>query len=153
GYVYPYLAPKSDQLELPDSWDEMLFNSGKWGNGWNAFFGYADGTNRNALDRQVKPYEKANVGDKGYPDGLTADLAVEKLKQLANRNHPCFLAVGFFKPHLLFNAPKKYWDLYDESKIPLTHSPNIPQNINKASLNESGEFNGYKYGDEVASLE
>lgn len=153
GYVYPYLAPKSNKLELPYSWDEMLFDPGKWGNGWNAFFGYADASNRNSLKSQVKPYEAADVSDDGYPDGLTANLAVKKLKELGKKNQPFFLAVGFFKPHLPFNAPKKYWDLYDESKISLTPSPGIPQNVNKASLIESGEFNSYQLGDEKASLE
>ena len=29
------------------------------------------------------------------------------------------MACGFWKPHLPFNAPKKYWDLYDREKIPV----------------------------------
>jgi arylsulfatase A-like enzyme len=153
GYVYPYLSPRSDKLELPYSWDEMLFNPGKWGTGWNAFFGYANGNNRNNLDNKVKPYEEADVNDEGYPDGLTADLAIKKLQELGRKDQPFFLAVGFFKPHLPFNSPKKYWDMYDESKISLTPSPGIPKNVNKASLNESDEFNQYKLGDEEASLE
>ncbi len=152
GYIYKYLQPKGKEMELPYSWNEMLFNPGKWGTGWNAFFGYADGTNRNQLNGGTKPYEAANVDDESYPDGLTATLAVKKLKELAAKNKPFFLGVGFFKPHLPFNAPKKYWDLYDESKIPLTPSPGIPINVNQASLHESGEFNGYKTGDEKAAL-
>lgn len=153
GYVYGYKEPKSAKLELPHSWDEMLFDPGKWGTGWNAFFGYADGTDRNSLNSEAKPYESADVGDDGYPDGLTAALAVKKLQELKARHQPFFLGVGFFKPHLPFTAPKKYWDLYDEAKIPLTPSPDIPLNVNKASLHESDEFNQYKRGDEKASLE
>lgn len=153
GYVYPYTAPRSNQLELPYSWDEMLFNPGKWGTGWNAFFGYADGSNRTVLKAQVKPYESADVNDESYPDGLSAALAVEKLRELSARSQPFFLAVGFFKPHLPFTAPKKYWDLYDESKIPLTPSPGIPLNVNKKSLHQSAEFNQYRLGDEKASLD
>lgn len=49
-------APKTEKPELPYSWDEMLFDAGKWGNGWNAFFGYADGSNRQSRKKQVKPY-------------------------------------------------------------------------------------------------
>lgn len=153
GYIYDYLAPKSDRLELPYSWDEMLFDPGRWGNGWNAFFGYADGSDRNHRHNQVKPYEAADVDDEGYPDGLTARLAVKKIHELAGRDQPFFLAVGFLKPHLPFNAPRKYWDLYDESAIPLTPSPGIPENVNKASLMQSGEFNSYRLGDEAASLQ
>lgn len=153
GYVYPYTAPRSDKLELPYSWNEMLFNPGKWGTGWNAFFGYANGNNRNTLKKEVKPYEEADVNDEGYPDGLTADLAVKTMKRLAQKDQPFFLAVGFFKPHLPFNAPKKYWDLYDESKISITHSPDIPKNVNKASLFNSDEFNQYKLGEEHPTLD
>jgi iduronate 2-sulfatase len=152
GYLYKYLSPKGTEMELPKSWDEMLLDAGKWGTGWNAFFGYASGTNRNKLKGEVKPYENQEVDDESYPDGLTAKLAVSKLRELAGKDQPFFLGVGFFKPHLPFNAPKKYWDLYDESKIALTNSPELPQNVNPASFHQSGEFNGYKLGDEKASL-
>lgn len=153
GYVYPYNKERSNQLELPNSWNEMLFNPGKWKTGWNAFFGYADGTDRNTKKANVPPYEAAPVGDDGYPDGLTAELAVEQIEKLAGKGQPFFLGVGFFKPHLPFTAPKKYWDLYNENDIPLTPSPDIPANIHKASLHESAEFNQYKLGDEKASLQ
>ncbi len=153
GYVYGYEEPKSDQLELPYSWDEMLFDSGKWGTGHNAFFGYADGSNRQSRKKQVKPYESADVDDEGYPDGLSAKLAVSKLQELAKKDRPFLLSVGFFKPHLPFTAPKKYWDLYDEAKISLTPSPDIPENVHLASLHNSSEFNSYQAGEEKPSLE
>ena len=152
GYVYGYLKPKSNVRELPYSWDEMLFNPGKWGTGHNAFFGYANGTNRNTLKRMVKPYERGEVDDTGYVDGLTAELAIQKLKELKKKDKPFFLGVGFFKPHLPFNAPAKYWDMYDEKDIPLAPVRKIPENVSPSSLHNSGEFNGYKLGDEKASL-
>lgn len=152
GYIYKYTDPKGKDRELPNSWNEMLFDPGKWKTGWNAFFGYADGSNRNTLKGEVKPYESAEVDDESYPDGLTAKLALRKLQELASRDQPFFLGVGFFKPHLPFNAPKKYWDMYKEADIPLTPSPDIPVNINTMSLHESGEFNGYRKGEEKASL-
>jgi arylsulfatase A-like enzyme len=152
GFLYGYSDPVSRKRELPYSWDELLFDSGKWGTGWNAFFGYADGSNRQSRHKQVKPYEKGEVGDEGYPDGLTARLAVETLKRLERRHQPFVLGVGFFKPHLPFTAPAAYWDLYDEADIPLTPSPGIPENMHPASLHGSSEFNGYLAGDEEASL-
>lgn len=153
GCLYGYEAPKSDIPELPYSWDEMLFDAGKWGNGWNAFFGYADGTNRQSRKKQVKPYECADVPDEGYPDGLTANLAVKKLNELARKDQPFCLAVGFFKPHLPFTSPKKYWDMYDEAGIPLSPMADIPEGCNTFSLHESAEFNGYRLGEEKASIE
>jgi arylsulfatase A-like enzyme len=153
GLLYGYTEQVGTEYELPHSWDEMLFNPGKWETGWNAFFGYANGENRQNLDRKVKPYEKSDVFDTGYPDGLTTELALKKMNQLAGKDEPFFLAVGFFKPHLPFNAPAKYWDMYYEKEIPLSPNPFIPENVNKASLHNSGEFNGYQLGDEKASLE
>jgi arylsulfatase A-like enzyme len=153
GFLYGYEDPQGTARELPHSWDELIFDPGKWETGWNAFFAYADGSNRQSRKKIVKPYECAEVGDEGYPDGLTAALAVAKLKELAAGEKPFFLGVGFFKPHLPFNAPKKYWDLYQESQIPLTLSPELPTGAHTASLHESGEFNQYQLGEEKASLE
>ena len=153
GYVYGYTEPKSDIRELPYSWDEMLLDDQKWGSGHNAFFGYAEGTNRNTLKGEVKPYECADVPDEGYPDGLTANLAVRKIQDLKQKGQPFFLGVGFFKPHLPFTAPQKYWDLYNEASLPLSPVPFIPENVNKASLHGSSEFNQYRLGEEKASLE
>lgn len=153
GYVYPYAAPKSERQELPRSWDEMLFDAGKWGQAWNAFFGYADGENRTSKQGNVPPYEAGEVDDEGYVDGLTAALAIDKLNELSRQDKPFFLGVGFFKPHLPFNAPKKYWDLYDEDELPLSITPNIPQDVHRASLHNSSEFNSYKGGAEKAALD
>ncbi|MDR1369523.1 MAG: sulfatase [Dysgonamonadaceae bacterium] len=152
GLLYGYTDSAGTSRELPYSWDEMLFDCGQWRTGWNAFFGYADGTNRQGRSRQVKPYETADVPDEGYPDGLTARLAVEKIKELTANRVPFCLAVGFFKPHLPFTAPKKYWDLYERESIPLSPIPFIPEGCHEMTLHKSEEFNGYLLGEEKASL-
>lgn len=153
GLVYSYQDQPSDIKEMPHSWDEFLFDSGKWMTGWNAFFAYANGSNRNDLEKKVKPYEAAEVPDEGYPDGLTANLAIKKLQDLKDNDQPFFLGVGFFKPHLPFNAPKQYWDLYEESELSITPTKALPENVNLASLHGSGEFNQYRLGEEKASLD
>ncbi len=152
GYVYGYEEEVSSQKELPHSWNELLFNPGKWETGWNAFFAYANGENRQSLKKQVKPYEAGEVDDNGYPDGLTTQLAVAKLRELKKQKHPFFMGVGFFKPHLPFNAPKKYWNLYNRDDIPLSPNPEIPKNTNLKSLHNSGEFNQYALGEEHPNL-
>lgn len=153
GLLYPYTGdPHGGGRELPHSWSELIFDPGKWRTGWNAFFGYADGSNRQSMQGNVTPYEKGNVNDEGYPDGLTTRCAVDKLKQLSDSGNPFFLGVGLFKPHLPFNAPKKYWDWYETSELPLTLSPDLPANVNPASFHNSGEFNSYKAGEEHPSL-
>ena len=165
GYLYGYNQPQGTALELANSWDEWMLETGSWGTGWNAFFGYADGTNRNTLNNQVKPYECSDVTDNAYPDGLMADRIIHKLNELkktppldkggagVGKPKPFLLAVGFFRPHLPFNAPKKYWDRYDEDSIPLSPLPNLPEGVNRESLHQSGEFNSYRLGDEAASLD
>lgn len=153
GYVYGYEEEVSDQKELPYSWDELLFDNGKWGTGWNAFFGYADGENRQRMKKQVKPYEAGEVDDLGYPDGLTTQLAIKKLRELKKQSQPFFLGIGLFKPHLPFTAPQKYWDLYNEDEIPLAANPEKPKHVPNSSLIESGEFNQYALGEEKAGLD
>ena len=153
GLIYDYEDEPSEKRELPHSWSELIFNPGQWKTGWNAFFAYANGENRQSLKKQVKPYEIGEVDDEGYPDGLTTKIAISKLQELKNKNKPFFMGVGFFKPHLPFNAPKKYWDLYHRDSISLSQNPNIPERINLKSLHGSGEFNQYALGDEKASLE
>jgi arylsulfatase A-like enzyme len=52
-------------------------------------------------------------------DGSNALYARDILTQLSKEGKPFFFAVGFSKPHLPFVAPKKYWDLYKRSEMPL----------------------------------
>ncbi len=150
--VYGYTEEPSETKELPHSYNEFIFNPGKWKTGWNAFFGYSDGENRQSMKRKVRPYESGNVEDNGYPDGLTTELAIQKLKEMKDKGKTFFLGVGFFKPHLPFTAPKKYWDLYKRNEISLSPSPFIPQNVDIRSLHNSGEINGYHLTDEKAGL-
>ena len=59
-----------------------------------------------------------------FSDGLIATDAINKLNTFATNytttGKPFFLAVGFKKPHLPFNAPKNFWDLYDPAQINLS---------------------------------
>ena len=153
GRVYGYDEAPGDVMELPHSWNEFLFNPGKWKDGWDAFFGYASGESRQTMKGNVPPYEKGSVDDTGYPDGLTAALAIEQLKKYSKRDQPFFLGVGFFKPHLPFTAPDAYWKLYNREDMPLATSRTPPNGISKASLQNNSEFNSYKSGDEHPTLE
>lgn len=65
---------------------------------------------------EVPLYECRDVPDTAYFDGRVAAEAVRVLAEV--RDQPFFLAVGFWKPHAPFNAPKKYWDFYDRAKLP-----------------------------------
>ncbi|MFC2160768.1 sulfatase [Acidobacteriota bacterium] len=138
--------------ELPYSWDEMLCEEGTWGGGFDTFFAYANGESRASLDFQVPPLECADVPDEGYPDGLNANLTVRKLKELSGKKNPFLLSVGFYKPHLPFNSPKKYWDLYDRESISLSPNPEVPERTSLNLLHDSREFFGnYQRGKEYGS--
>lgn len=62
-------------------------------------------------------FECPDVPDTAYFDGQVAEKAISDMKRLQKEGNPFFLAVGFIKPHLPFNAPKKYFDLYDDVDI------------------------------------
>ena len=92
--------------------------------------------------------ECMDVPDDTYGDGANASAAVSLLGRLAEAESPFFLSVGFSKPHLPFIAPKKYWDLYDRSNIPIASDPFIPHNVHPKSVGKMGEFYNYKLSDE-----
>ena len=78
--------------------------------------------------KETPPYECADVPDEAYRDGLIAKEAVKIISQQKENDKPFFLAVGFKKPHLPFTAPKKYWDMYEQSEMPLAPNQYHPEN-------------------------
>jgi len=52
-----------------------------------------------------------------HTDCKTAEKAVELIRQ--HKNEPFFLAVGFFRPHVPFVAPKEYFEPYPYQQIVL----------------------------------
>lgn len=73
--------------------------------------------------------ECRDVQDEAYYDGRVAAEAVRVLAEVKHK--PFFLAVGFWRPHAQFNAPKRYWDLYDRDQLPPldgrrpSHAPDV----------------------------
>jgi iduronate 2-sulfatase len=91
-------------------------------------------------------YELPAVADNAYGDGLVAEKTISDLRKLKEKNKPFFLACGFIKPHMPFYAPKKYWDLYDRSKIELADNRFRPKDAPSA-LRGSNEFKSYHLAD------
>jgi iduronate 2-sulfatase len=106
-------------VDVGFSWDEESTVYGSYINSINS-------QNRAAL-------ENYDVSDNQYTDGKTADTALNFLAT-HNMSTPFFLAVGFAKPHLPFNAPRKYWDLYDPATIPLGAPTNLPTGLSAYTL-------------------
>ncbi len=96
--------------------------------------------------RQNQPrgpaWEAPDVADNALADGATADLAIEALRALKDR--PFFLAVGFLRPHLPFVAPKKYWDLYQESDFRLPRNATPPKDAPPFAPSGWGELRAYQ---------
>ena len=83
-------------------------------------------TDAGEVDRNGDP-----ITDEAYYDGYAAAQGVARISEYAadyqTNNTPFFLAVGFKKPHLPFNCPKTYWDLYNPAEIDLTGYTGIRQ--------------------------
>jgi arylsulfatase A-like enzyme len=92
-----------------------------------------------AFTNQVA-YEAADVPDNAYPDGALADKIIGDLRRAKQEGTPFFITAGFTKPHLPFNAPKKYWDMYDPAKINLASNPFAPANAPNESLHKWEEL-------------
>ncbi|MFC2138697.1 sulfatase [Bacteroidota bacterium] len=88
-------------------------------------------------------YECVDVNDEAYRDGKFAHKVIEDLKNFKKSGKPFFLALGFVKPHLPFNAPKKYWDLYNENEIELAPNPFAPENAPEQAMHNFGELRAY----------
>lgn len=91
----------------------------------------------------VKPLtECLDLPDNAYDDGSFANRALEQMEQLVKGDKPFFLAVGFKKPHLPFVAPKKYWDMYDPSKIKLAKFQEMPKGAPDFAGQDNWELRG-----------
>ena len=130
-------------------------------NSFSAGFGtsYADASLKKVNKSERPPYECADVEDEFYDDGKNTLEAIATLGRMATQEKPFMLTLGYWKPHLPWNAPKKYWDLYDRENIPLPPNPEHPQdsprystdwcNLQKYKLSESP--NELLVGDEDAA--
>ena len=83
--------------------------------------------------------ECRDVPDDAYYDGRVAAETVRVLGEI--KEQPFFLAVGFWKPHAPFNAPKKYWDLYDCAKLPPL-DPARPRGAPDVAFHDGRELRG-----------
>ncbi len=72
--------------------------------------------------------EAPDVDDSVTIDGEVVKRSIAYLKKFSKEEKPFFMAVGFYKPHLPFVAPKKYWDMYDRNKIELPAYQKDPEN-------------------------
>ncbi|MFM1769152.1 MAG: hypothetical protein RJA22_1681 [Verrucomicrobiota bacterium] len=85
-------------------------------------------------------------GDEGLSDTATTDFGIAQLGRPQAR--PFFLALGYHKPHMPWNVPRKYFDLHPLSSIQLP-----PHRTNDThDLPEAGRKMASKSGDHAQVL-
>ncbi|MDX1283370.1 MAG: sulfatase [Draconibacterium sp.] len=148
GKIYHHT---SDDL---DAWSEKPFNPNrsKHGEKWGMY------QKQESIDiikktKKRPAWEDADVDDTGYPEGLLAEKVIGDLKELSKQDKPFFMSIGFWKPHLPFNAPKKYWDLYKPEDIKLADNPYIPEGAPKQAMHTWGELRKYHDMPEKESMD
>ena len=86
-------------------------------------------------------YEINDVEDHEYNDGYNTLVGIATLKEMiADKDKPFFFGMGYKLPHLDWNAPKKYWDMYDRDKIPMSDQVNSPKDGAAMGLHASFEL-------------
>ena len=87
--------------------------------------------------------EMPDVPDNAYYDGAQTDVAIDKLGDLARKDKPFFFGLGYYRPHLPFNVPKRYWDLYSREAIELAEYDMPPLGAPPMAMNNMRELRGY----------
>lgn len=131
-----------------DSWSEAPWRSHPDGydvywaeyNRWELWLNSESGRHINPRTMRGPFCEAADVPDSAYDDGRVLAKTIADLRRLAKSRQPFFLACGFWKPHLPFCAPRKYWDMYPD--VPAATNPYRPKNL-PAEVKNSTEINAY----------
>jgi iduronate 2-sulfatase len=128
--------------EIPGVWTRTWMPEGPWKTPEALMHGYANGVARQP--GKSPPWEAFEGPDEAYPDAWVAAEAVATLRELAKQQQPWFFAVGFFKPHLPFAAPKRWHDIHGDG-VPELNAEAAAQPGWASGWHKSGEFRG-NYG-------
>jgi uncharacterized sulfatase len=115
GKLYHYGVPGqigTSGLDDRDSWDFFVNPAGRGKAEENRVFTLAPGSYGGTLS-----WLAAEGSDLEQTDGLGATAAVSLLEEYKGRRF--FLAVGFYRPHTPYVAPRRYFDLYPAESIEL----------------------------------
>ncbi|VGO22114.1 sulfatase-like hydrolase/transferase [Pontiella sulfatireligans] len=110
----------------------------------NDFRVYLKPENQDKEWAEMTAYEDADVPDNAYPGGALAEKVIGDIRRAKEEGTPFFITAGFTKPHLPFNAPKKYWDMYDPEKLELADNPFVPKGAPSNAIHQWNELrDGY----------
>jgi uncharacterized sulfatase len=128
GKLYHYGVPKqigTDGLDDAPSWEKVINPKGRDVADEDKIFSLVKGQFGGTLS-----WLAADGTDEEQTDGVGAAEMVKLLE--ANKDRPFFLAMGFYRPHTPYVAPKRYFDLYptDWIKLPVVtqdHLASLPK--------------------------
>lgn len=144
GKIYHYNVPKNigtSGHDDPFSWNYTINPRGRDVEDEPLIFSLKPGTFGATLS-----WLAADGTDEEQTDGIAATEAVEQLERYAKEDRAFFLAVGLFRPHTPFVAPKKYFDMYPlESikvpEIPAGYLETIPEPARKSVQRKQDQIN------------
>lgn len=120
-------------LDDPFSWDLAVFPRGRDRDEENKVTNLnrgEDNPDRNRNPKRPRPTNQLGAAlawyesegqDEEFTDSLVADESIRLLEE--SKDHPFFLGVGFYRPHVPWIVPKKYFDLYPLENISLPFNP------------------------------
>ena len=118
GKLYHYGVPNdigTSSLDDYFSWDQVINPRGRDRELHDRIFSLTPGQFGGSLS-----WLRDDEGqDLEHTDGIGASEAIKLLERFKRESRPFFLAVGFYRPHTPYVAPKKYFDLYPRDAITL----------------------------------
>ncbi|TWU51000.1 Choline-sulfatase [Rubripirellula tenax] len=121
GKIFHYNVPLhigTSGHDDPYSWDYTINPRGRDRNEHDKIFSLVPGRFGGTLS-----WLAADGDDSEQTDAIAADEAAKVLSQHAKEKTPFFLAVGMYRPHTPYVAPKKYFEKYPVDSIKI---PNVP---------------------------
>ncbi len=108
----------TDGHDDPDSWDFTVNPRGRDKDEESKIFSWQNGRLGSTLS-----WLASEGTDAEQTDGIGATQAIKLLESFSARKTAFFLAVGFYRPHTPYVAPKKYFEQYPLAAI---HVPQVP---------------------------
>lgn len=121
GKIYHYQVPSdigTEGHDDPQSWDITFNPIGRDKTEEGKIFTLKQGHYGATLS-----WLAAEGVDEEQTDGVAATQAAALLAKHARENTPFFMAVGLYRPHTPYVAPKKYFDLYPLDQIQVPQVP------------------------------